>query len=77
MSSYDRYFMYSREQLKLKNELESKIGRTFKPGTVIVNGNKKQYTEMCTVPNTVRFPDSKIIIAGDIRTITYTDPKAE
>jgi len=69
--------MFSREQLRIKKEIENKIGRTFTTGTVIVNGNKKQYTEMCTVPNTTRFPDSKIIIAGDIRNITYTEPKAE
>ncbi len=77
MSDYNRYFMYSREQLRVKKELETKIGRTFIPGTVIVNGNKKQYTEMCTSPSNARFTDSAVVIAGDIRTITYTEPKVE
>ncbi len=77
MADYNRFFMFSAEQLRLKKSIEAKIGRLFTPGTVIVNGSKKQYTEMCTNPNTNRFSDSTIIIAGDIRKITYTEPKAE
>jgi len=77
MANYDRYFMFSREQLRIKKELESKIGRTFTPGTVIVKGNRKQYTEMCIIPNNARFPDSRVVIVGDMRTIAYTEPKAE
>lgn len=77
MDNYNRYFMFSAEQLRLKKEIESKIGRIFVPGTVIVNGGKKQYTEMCTNPNSTRFPDSTIVASGDIRKITYTEPKVE
>jgi len=77
MDNYNRYFMFSAEQLRLKKEIESKIGRIFVPGTIIVNGGKKQYTEMCTNPNSTRFSDSTIVASGDIRKITYTEPKAE
>ncbi|MCK9198087.1 MAG: hypothetical protein M0P49_00620 [Bacilli bacterium] len=77
MSDYNRYFMYSREQLRVKKAIEAKIGRTFIPGTVIVNGSKKQYTEMSTSPNATRFYDSVVVMNGDIRGIVYTDPKVE
>jgi len=77
MSDNNKYFMFSAEQLRLKKEIESKIGRIFVPGTVIANGSKKQYTEMCTNPNSTRFSDSTIVTAGDIRKITYTEPRAE
>jgi hypothetical protein len=71
---YLRYFMYSREQLELKKTVASKRGKTYVPGTVIVNGSAKQFTEMVTDPVNVNFSDAMLVTSGDMRKIKYTDP---
>ena len=69
-----KYFMYSRSQLDLRKKLEVKNGRTFVPGNVIINGVKKQYTELSNTPKNNKFSDSIIVWSGDISTVKYTEP---
>ena len=40
------YFLYSEQQNKERSEIEKKMSRVFSPGTVIVNGRKKIFTEL-------------------------------
>lgn len=66
-----RYFLFSSSQMKLRQEVESKLGRIYSPSLVLVNGEYKQYTEIVDDPNDSRFSDSIIVTYGDIRSIKY------
>lgn len=71
-----KYFIYSSEQLKFRKEVESKMGKKFKVGHVIVNGIKKPFTELSSTSNS-RFADAKIVAEGDPSMMVYTLPKGE
>ncbi len=77
MSEFQKYFIYSATQYKLKVELEAKLGKKYVPGTVLVRGTPKQYTELTDNPNSIQFPDSEVVWAGDIRQAKYTEPKVQ
>lgn len=66
------YFLYSEQQLKNRTEVEKKMGRTFSPGTVIVNGKKQNYTELSKRNTNSRYPDCKIVAEGWLSRMTYT-----
>lgn len=69
-----KYFIYSSEQLKLRKSVEAKMGKTFKCGTVIVNGTRKLFTELSTKPIS-RFSDAIIVAQGDPTLMKYTLPE--
>lgn len=71
-----KYFMYSSEQLKLRKQVESRMGKKFKVGHVIVNGVKKPFTELTPAPKS-RFSDAIIVASGDPQTMKYTLPGGE
>lgn len=73
-AAYMRYFIYSDEQFKIRKEIESKLGKVFKAGTVIVNGQQKEFTEITNNVDINRYSDAKIVMYGDIRTIKYSVP---
>lgn len=66
-----KYFLFSSQQMKMKVEVEAKIGRKYKPGTVLVNGAYKQFTEISDTPNNIRFPDSIVVASGDLSQMRY------
>lgn len=70
---YNRYFIFSQQQMNLRIDIESKLGVKPKFGTVIVNGSPKIFTDILVDMSTSRFGDSKILITGDIRKIKYTE----
>lgn len=70
-----RYWLYSREQLKFKQEREAALGRKFKVGFVIVNGVKKNVTEINST-GVSRFADAKIVAEGDQKDFKYSQPGA-
>ena len=72
---YMRYFMYSTEQMKLKQSIEKKLGRDLVLGTVFVKGEQKPYTEIVTSPKNIKYSDAVIVVYGDIRQLKYTVPK--
>lgn len=67
-----KYFLFSSQQMKMKVEIEAKIGKKYRPGTVLVNGNYKQFTEISDTPNSTRFPDSIIVASGVLSEMRYT-----
>lgn len=71
---YYRIFIYSRTQQDNLIKIEKDRGNsppTF--GKVIVKGVPKTYTEIVQSKNNIRYPDSRILIDGDIRMIKYTE----
>lgn len=69
-----KYFLYSEEQLREKNTVLDSTGKTFSPGTVVVNGVRKKYTQLSDTPDLPRFIDTKIIAEGYLNNFTYTRP---
>ena len=67
------YFLYSEQQNKDRSEIEKKMSRVFSPGTVIVNGRKKIFTEL-SKSSSNRYPDCKIIAEGWKSKMMYTPP---
>ena len=71
-----KYFLYSSEQLKLRKQVESRMGKKFKAGVVIVKGVRKLFTELSSEP-TSRFSDAKVVASGDPITMKYTMPTGD
>lgn len=71
---YNRIFIFSKEQMKRKKEIE---GKNAKFGTVVVKGSSKVYTEIVRNINSNLPSDYEIITSGDIRRIKYFPPKGE
>lgn len=72
-----KYFLYSASQLNKRKELESRMGKTFIPGTVLYKGKKLIYTEISSVANPSHIPDSKIVAQGEVPGIKYTPSKSK
>lgn len=70
----NKYFIFSHEQLRFRDKVESKMGKRFKPGHVIVNGVRKPFTELSTSPKS-RFSDAIIVAEGDPTLMKYTLPE--
>ena len=71
--SKEKFFLYSRQQLALKKELQAKIGKKFRVGWVIVNGVKLNVTEINST-GVSRCADAKLITSGDPAKLTYSKP---
>lgn len=67
-----RYFIYSETQYKERVEIEKRIGRVYKPGIVVYKGRKKQYTEVVSNIENLRYADYKIVAEGYIEDMTFT-----
>lgn len=69
-----KYFLYSNEQFKEKNEVLAKAGKTFTAGEVVTNGKRMKFTQISDKPVIPRFIDTEIVAQGEISQFTYTDP---
>lgn len=69
-----RYFLYSKQHYEFRRDIETKMGRVYKPGQVIVGGTKKPFTEISTTPTSKRFADATIVTSGEIDNIYYIAP---
>lgn len=66
-----KYFLFSSQQMKMRMEVEARIGRKYKPGTVLVKGSYKQFTDITDTPTSIRFPDSILVASGKLSEMTY------
>lgn len=71
---YYRYFIYSLEQRKINEEVYKKANKTYTPGTIIVRGKSRQFTDILLDPKQCKYSDMRIIAQGDIRSFTFTNP---
>lgn len=70
---YYRVFIFSQTQHDKLVEIEKARGASEpKFGTVIVRGSPKVYTAVLISRDNIRYPDSKVLIEGDIRNIKFT-----
>ena len=71
---YYRYFVYSLEQKKLNEELYKKANKTYTPGTILIRGKHRQFTDILLDIKQSKFSDVQIVAQGDIRSFTFTNP---
>lgn len=72
------YFVYSGEQIKEKNSILASHNKKFKCGTVVVNGQRKQFTQIVTSMGQMsRYVDTRIICEGILADFTYNNPSEE
>ena len=67
------YFLYSEQQSAERSDIERRMSRIFTPGTVIVNGRKKIFTEISSI-SANRYPDFKVFASGYRLQFFYTSP---
>lgn len=71
----EKYFLYSQDQFNEKKQILEKSNKTFIPGSVVVNGIKKDFTMLSDTATIPRFYDAKVIAKGNPSNFTYTMPK--
>jgi hypothetical protein len=68
------YFLYSEEQLKERNEILSKQGKIFVPGTVYVGMSRLLFTQISEKDYIDRFIDTKVVAKGYKNQMKYDLP---
>ena len=72
------YFVYSGEQIKEKNEVLKNRKKKFICGTVVVNGQRKQFSQIVTsISQMSRYVDTKVVCEGILGDFTYNKPSQE
>lgn len=66
------YFLYSETQEKERKNIESRLGKVFVPGVVVINGQRNYFTELSR-KNYNRYADCKIVAEGWKSKMTYTN----
>ena len=72
-----RYFLYSKDYLDEQTTILEKRSKVFIPGTVVVNGIRKQFTQISSSANIPRFIDTQIIAEGEETSFKYDKPRVE
>lgn len=72
-----RYFLFSKEQIADKNAAYDKVNRKMVLGTVIYNGQTKEYSCLSVTPELPRYTDERIVAEGDITKMKYTLPSTK
>lgn len=66
------YFLYSEQQRDHRSTIEAKMCRTFVPGTVVVNGIRKRFTEISSKSENL-YPDTTVVAKGYKSKMKYVD----
>ena len=72
-----KYFLYSKDHLDEQTSILEKRSKVFIPGVVVVNGARKQFTQISSSPTMERFIDTKIVAEGEESTFKYEKPRIE
>ena len=73
-SIFYRYWVYSKtEASQLKSVTKTMSSSDFKLGTVVTDGGiAKPYTSIIRDKSKMAYPDSVVVMSGDIRKVHYT-----
>ncbi len=72
-----KYFIYSKEQFDEQTAILAKRNKRFVPGIVVVNGSRKQFTQISSTASIPRFIDAQIVAEGEERNFKYEKPTTE
>ena len=64
------YFIYSSSQHNVREETDSRLGKVFVPGEVLVGGQWKKFTHILNSPDTV-YSDAVIVAKGYLDEMNY------
>ena len=70
-----KYFLFSQLYNEERDATEKKFGKQFVPGTVLVNGSKKEFSFISDTPTNNRYSDIRVVAKGDIEQMKYTKPE--
>lgn len=77
MAKVYKYFFFSREQINEKNEILGRRDKEFKPGYVVINGNRKPITQITSNKEYMnRYVDVDLIAEGYEEDFVYIKPEA-
>lgn len=65
-----RYFLYSKSQHNMREDVDKNINKVFIPGKVFNKGKWHIYTEISSTPSN-KYADSKIVAEGYIEDMKY------
>lgn len=68
----EKTFVFSQTQ---QNELKKLYGKNYTFGHVIVNGQRKIYTDILSDISKCRFSDARALVTGELSKIQYTKPQ--
>ena len=68
-----KYFLSSAAYNTDRNEAEKNFGRQFVPGTVLVNGSRKEFSFISDSSINTQYTDTKIVAEGNIEEMKYTN----
>ena len=70
-----KYFFFSLDQMKEREDTYDRLNKRFVPGTVIYNGTVYEFTCSATTPSLPRFPDARLVAEGEESTMQVVQPK--
>lgn len=69
----DSYFLFSKQQLNIRQQTAAKSGRRFNSGSVVVQGVMRPYTEISDKPESM-YSDFVVVAKADLDKVKYTEP---
>lgn len=70
-----KYFLFSKDQMDFRKSMDSKVGKIYKPGYVIVGGRRKTITEINSTGKS-QYTDVQLVAEGDESKFDYVKPSA-
>ena len=70
-----KFFLFSKDQMDFRKKMDSKMGKTYKPGYVIVGGKRKTITEINSSGKS-SYTDVIVIAEGEESKFDYQKPSA-
>ena len=70
----NKYFLFSSSYLNDRKNIEAKMGKEFVVGTVVVNGSRKEFTNLQDTDTLFGYSDVRVIACGDPTKMKYTSP---
>lgn len=70
-----KYFLFSKDQMDFRKNMDSKVGKTYRPGYVIVGGRRKTITEINSTGRS-SYTDVQLVAEGEENNFDYQKPSA-
>ena len=71
-----KYFLFSQDYVKERNEVLNKVNKQMVLGTVAYNGEIMEFSNLSSTKNLARHADAIVVAEGDPNTMRYTMPSS-
>lgn len=72
-----KYFLFSQQYAQDRNAVEEKVGKQFVSGTVVANGQLKEFNILSDTKEVARYADARLITEGDTDVMKFEKPKSK